>query len=89
MKNTKQKSLKVTVKTKQGKSVYLCGESEISGDYGNKKYIGIYKLKSQSGTPFQVLDCRYEINYNFVEQVLEFFVLHFGQNLKTVKVEWC
>lgn len=84
-----KKGLKVTVKTNHHKGIYLCYENENLNDYGTGKYIGIFKANSTEGNPFQYLDCRYEMNYNFVEQVLQFFVLYFGKNLKSVKVEWC
>lgn len=88
MSNLKQKTLKVTVKTKHNKSIYMCMESETGEDYGNKKYIGIYKLKTKNGEPFQILDCRYETDYNFFNETLKFFSSFFGKNLISLKLEY-
>ena len=92
MKNKKQlnnKTLLVQIKTKNHKQLkFLCCETEQPETYGNKKYIGVYKVKSISGEPFTIIDCRYDINYNFITKTLEYFTGFYGKNLKSMRVEW-
>mgnify|MGYP003292523804 CR=1 FL=1 len=68
-----------TVTTTNGKTLtwkFQECESNLN-DYGNKKYI-VYT--TPSGEVFSI-DCRYNINYDFIKICVEFLLNYYGKNL--------